>query len=118
MAQSSNNDAAFKCPKCNASITADDWSNNVEDSPYGMGVQHKKCRQTQNKNKNNNNNQMGGFWSKQFVSSQSQYSHQSSGSCTINALETALRLQLGQEPSVKLINDVCTKYLVFVVHKY
>lgn len=83
------------CPLCKQAITDQDFA--TSNFVIGAGIQHKECPKQQ---------QSYGLWQNQFISTESQYSHQSSGSCTINALETAIRLQLGEEPSVDLINNV------------
>ena len=83
------------CSHCNRPITEQDWASSNFD--IGTGIRHKQCPKQESY----------GLWQNQFVSTQSQYSNQSAGSCTINALETAIRLQLGEEPSIELINNVC-----------
>lgn len=85
------------CFKCGEPITEQHFSTGNFEIGAQHGIKHKNCSLTQ---------QFFPFWSQQYVSNESQYSHQSSGSCTINALETALRLQSGSKPSVSLINDI------------
>ena len=86
------------CSKCNKAVTDQDFS--TSNFIIGAGISHKNCPKQQKADY--------GLWENQFVSTESQYSHQSAGACTINALETAIRLQLGEKPSIALINNVCT----------
>ena len=90
-----NTSSSDNCQKCKQPITEQDWASS--NFFLGAGIEHKQCPKQVSSS---------GLWTNQFVSTESQYSHQSSGSCTINALETAIRLQLGEEPSVALINNV------------
>ncbi len=41
-----------------------------------------------------------------IVGGKSQYTEEATGACTINALETAVQLQLGTQPSVELVNSI------------
>eukprot|EP01084_Bolivina_argentea_P219749 372620_1 len=90
--------SSSRCSQCAGPMTEQDFISNFEIHAK-HGLKHKKCP---------SNIQTGfpEFWSKKYVSNESQYSHQSSGSCTINALETAIRLQSGEKPSKLLINEV------------
>ena len=91
--------ATGTCNKCKQALTDKDYS----DSNFEFvdnGIQHRECPK-----------QSYSLWQNQFVSAESQDTNQSVGACTINALEIAIRLQLGEPPSVELINNVCIEYI-------
>eukprot|EP01084_Bolivina_argentea_P005114 9662_1 len=54
----------------------------------------------------NQNKELSFLWTAQFISTKSLHSNQSSFSSVINTIETALRLDLDEEPSVALTNNV------------
>eukprot|EP01084_Bolivina_argentea_P170757 295891_1 len=87
------------CSQCGIAITGKDFQSNNYVIHMRDGLKHSKCPSIIQP-------VFAQFWSEKYVSDQSQYSHQSSNSCTINALEMAVRLQSGEKPSTTLINDL------------
>ena len=81
-----------RCTKCSKAITVD---NVRATKDVGGAIEHISCDESGN-----------GLYINKFVSSISQYSLDATGSCTINALEAAIQLQMGREPSIELVDEI------------
>ena len=84
------------CKRCSGAITAIDFESNVSESHTGNGqFEHISCDASKNR-----------LYIQRFVSSISQYSLDATGSCTINALEAAIQLQMNRKPSIELVDEI------------
>lgn len=78
--------AVMKCGQCNQTFNESDWGHNVQMGSNANGYKHVKCP----------------LYIEAMVANISQYTYNSVGSCTLNALECALQLLMGETPSVLL----------------